>query len=251
MRRLLAALRFLTILPVPGTWGTTEEDLARSVPWFPVVGLLLAALAGAAAWALSAAPPMVAAAAVVVLLLGFSGCLHIDGLADTADGLLSSRPRERALEIMKDSHAGVMGVTAIVCVLLLKFAALAALASFPAGEFWRAVLLMPLAGRTALVVHMAILSYARPDGLGTVFYRRRPRWAAVWAAALLAVVAWNVLGWRGAIVWSACMVAALAFSAFVYRRIGGATGDTCGAVCEILEVVPALTLALSPLGEGR
>jgi adenosylcobinamide-GDP ribazoletransferase len=248
MRRLLAALRFLTILPVPGTWGTAEEDLAGSVPWFPVVGLLLAALAAAAAWALSAAPPMVAAAAVVVLLLGFSGCLHIDGLADTADGLLSSRPRERALEIMKDSHAGVMGVTSIVCVVLLKFAALA---SLPAGEFWRAVLLMPLAGRTALVVHMAILPYARPGGLGDVFYRRRPRWAAVWAAILLAVVAWNVLGWRGVIVWSACLAAALAFSAYVYRRIGGATGDTLGAVCEILEVVPALTLALSPLGEGR
>lgn len=249
MKRLLAATRFLTILSVPGTWGTAEEDLAGSVPWFPVIGLLLAAAAGSAAWALSlAAPPLVAAAAIVVILLGFSGCLHIDGLADTADGLLSSRPRERVLEIMKDSHVGVMGATSIVCVLLLKFASLA---SLPASQFWPAVLLAPLAGRSAIVVHMAILPYARPHGLGAVFYRRRPRWAMVWAAGILAAVAWGVLGSRGLIVWSVCMALTLAFSVCVYRRIGGATGDTFGAVCEMIEVVPALVLAIAPLGEVR
>ncbi len=144
MKPLLAAIRFLTIVPVPGVWGTAEQDLARSVPWFPAIGLLLGGAAAGLAWALSAAPPMLAAAVLVVVLLSFSGCLHMDGLADTADGFLSSRPRERILEIMKDSHIGAMGVIAIVCLLLVKFAALAAL---PAGMLWPTVLLMPLAGR--------------------------------------------------------------------------------------------------------
>ncbi len=166
---------------VPGSWGTAEEDLAGSVPWFPVVGLLLGARGGRGwrgpcRWS---APPMVAAAVLVVVLLSFSGGLHLDGLADTADGFLSSRPRERILEIMKDSHIGAMGVIAIVCVLLLKFAALA---SLPAGT--------ALAGRAADAAGRAMRD--RPahgpacptpgrSGLGAVFYRRRPRWAAVWA----------------------------------------------------------------------
>ncbi len=242
MRSLFAAIRFLTILPIPGTWGTSEDELARCVPWFPVIGLLLGAVAAALAWGLScAAPPMVAAAVLVVVLLGFSGCLHMDGLADTADGLLSSRPRERILEIMKDSHTGAMGVIAIACVLLLKFASLA---SLPAYVLWPAALLMPLAGRCAIVVHRALLPYARPNGLGTVFYRRPARLAAVWAAGVLAAAAWGVLGADGLIVWVACMAVTLAVSAYVHRKIGGATGDTFGAVCELIEVVPALALAI-------
>ena len=249
MKPLLAALRFLTILPVPGGWGTATEDLARSVAWFPVVGLLLGGISAVIAWAAAlVAPPMVAAAAIVIVLLTFSGCLHLDGLSDTADGFLSSRPRERILEIMKDSHVGAMGVVVIFGVLMLKFASLA---SLPAKEFWPAALLMPLAGRCALVLHMAILPYARPEGLGSVFYRRRPRWVAGWAAAVLAATAFGLLGPRGVAIWAVCVAVTLAFSVYVYRKIGGATGDTLGAVCEIIEVVPALTLALGPLDMVR
>ena len=189
----------------------------------------------------------------VLLLAGFSGCLHLDGLSDTADGLLSSRPRGQMLEIMHDSHAGAMGIMALVFALLAKFAALA---SLPAALLAPAVLLMPLAGRCAIVVHMALLPYARPSGLGAVFYRRpgvpsaRPRWAAVWAAGVLAAVGVGILGWRGLVVWAVCLAAIAVFSAYTYRKIGGATGDTFGAVCEIMEAVPAIILAIVPLG-GR
>jgi adenosylcobinamide-GDP ribazoletransferase len=249
MRRLLAAIRFLTILPLPETWGITEDDLACSLPWFPAIGLLLGTVAAALAWGVSmASPPLVTAGVVVVALLGFSGCLHMDGLADSADGLLSSRPRERILEIMKDSHTGAMGVIAIVCVLLLKFASLA---SLPADRLWPAVLLMPLAGRCAIAVHRTLLPYARPSGLGSVFYRRRTRWAGIWATGVLAAIAWAILGWRGLIVWGGCMTVTVAVSAYVYRKIGGATGDTFGAVCELAEVVPALMLTIEPLSEVR
>lgn len=248
MKPLLAAIRFLTIVPVPGDWGTAEEDLARSVPWFPVIGLLLGVAAAGLAWVVSlTAPPMLAAAVLVVVLLSFSGGLHLDGLADTADGFLSSRPRERILEIMKDSHIGAMGVIAIACLILVKFASLA---SLPAGMLWPAVLLMPLAGRCTIVVEMALLPYARRDGLGGIFYRRQPRWAAVWAAAVLAAVGFGILGWRGLLVWAVCMAATAVFSVYTYRKIGGATGDTFGAVCEIMEAVPAFILALGPQGGG-
>lgn len=249
MKPLVAALRFLTIAPIPGSWGSAEEDLARSVPWFPVIGLVLGLAAAALAWVLwLVAPPMVCAGALVVALVSFSGCMHLDGLADTADGLLSSRSRERALAIMKDSHVGAMGVMAIVGAQLLKFAALASLS---AEAIWGASLLMPLAGRCALVLHLAFLPYARTSGLASAFYRRRPRRAAIWAAGILAATAWCVLGSRGLVVWLACMAVTLAFSGYVYHRIGGASGDTLGAVCEIVEAVPALALALGPMGQAR
>jgi len=133
VKRFLAALRFLTIFPVPGPWGSAEEDLARSVPCFPLVGLLLGCLGAAMAWVLGRfhVPAMLAALALVVLLLGFSGCLHLDGLSDSADGLFSSRSRDRMLEIMKDSHVGPMGLVAVLVILLAKFSALA---SMPAGR---------------------------------------------------------------------------------------------------------------------
>src|SRR5208283_4809952 len=121
MRRFLAAMRFLTVIPFPGNWGADESSLAGSTVFFPVVGLLIglgaAAVAACAARWLPAGP---AAGLVIVALLAVSGGLHMDGLSDSADGLLSARPRERALEIMRDSHVGAMGVIAIVCVLLLK-----------------------------------------------------------------------------------------------------------------------------------
>jgi adenosylcobinamide-GDP ribazoletransferase len=249
LRQFLAAIRFLTILPMPGRAGTHEDDLAGSVPYFPLIGLLLGGIAAAVAWAAAQyAPPMLAALAIVVTLMALSGCLHLDGLADTADGLLSSRSRERMLEIMKDSRTGAMGVMAIVCVVLVKFAALA---SVPPAQLWRTALLMPLAGRCAIVLHMALLPYVRPEGLGTVFCRRRARGSAIWAVAVLLAVAWAVLAWRGITVWVASMAVAAVLAVYLWRKIGGTTGDTFGAVCELVEVVPALVMALGSAEAGR
>ena len=249
MRRFLAAIRFLTILPVPGPLGTAEADLAGSVPFFPIVGLLIGAVAAAAAYGLSlCAPPLISAAAIVVLLTGVGGGLHADGLADTADGLLSHRPRERALEIMKDSRTGAMGVLAIVCVLGTKFAALASIAPW---NLWAAALLMPLAGRCAMVVHMALLPYVRAEGLATVFYKRRPRYSAVWAVAVLAGASGAMFGLKGLVLAAICLAVTLVLAGWCYRRIGGATGDTFGAACEIVETVPALVVAMWPLQAAR
>lgn len=244
MRRFLAALRFLTILPLPGTWGTGEADLAGSVPFFPVVGVLLGTLSALVAWGVSAvAPPLVASGVIVVLLLTFSGGLHVDGLADSADGLLTARPRERVLEIMEDSHVGAFGVVAIVCVLLVKFAALA---SLPRANLWRAAFLMPLVGRCALVVHMVLLHYVRPGGLGSVFFRSRPIAGAVVAVTVLVLGSWAVVGTDTLVVVGAAAAVTLGLAAYFHYRLGGATGDTLGATCEIVEIVPALALALSP-----
>jgi len=164
-----SALRFLTPAPVPASWAGGERELARSLCYFPVVGVLAGGVIAAVCFGLDQVlPPLASSALVVGALIAISRGLHMDGLADTADGLLSSRPREQALAIMRDSRTGPMGVVAVVCVLLVKTALFAAVA--PAGVRWRIALLMPLAGRYALVLTMTVFRYARPEGgLATVF----------------------------------------------------------------------------------
>lgn len=245
MKALLAAIRFLTILPVPGAWGCAESDLARSVPWFPVVGLILGAVCAAAAWGMTLCmPPLLGAALLVLVMLAVSGCLHMDGAADTADAFLSARRRERMLEIMKDSHVGTMGVVAVAGVLLVKFAALSSLwASRPAAVVAVAGL-MPLAGRAALVLNMACLPYVRDTGLAKVFYHKSHSVAAAWAVLVLLAAGYLLLDAAGAAMSAASAVVSLAFAAYVYRKIGGATGDTLGAACELAETAPAVVAAL-------
>jgi adenosylcobinamide-GDP ribazoletransferase len=199
----------------------------------------LAAAAAIGLWSLF--PASLASVMVVVLLLAASGGFHMDGLSDTADGLLSSRPKERILEIMKDSHIGAMGVIAIVGVLLLKVTALAVIGE---ADVWRAVFLMPVAGRCALVIGVGTLPPARPeDGLGRLFCEKRSPLLAFWAAGLLAAAGWFTWQSIGLIATAITLLVIVAFSLKCYGKIGGATGDTLGATCELAETAVVVALA--------
>jgi len=246
MERLIAAWRFLTIVPIPGRWGRDQAALGSSLPFFPVVGLAIGgSVAGLAVVLEHLFPPLLVAVLLVAALLAVSGGLHMDGLSDTADGLFSARPRERMLEIMRDSRVGAMGVMAIVLVLLLKVAALAAV---PAGKIWLPVLLMPLAGRVVLVLLTAFMPYARPEGgLATLFYRQPARLAAAWALGFLVLACWLAAGFAGLYVVVAVLAGTLIIALFCRRKIGGVTGDTLGAACEAAEAIVAVTLAAQPL----
>jgi adenosylcobinamide-GDP ribazoletransferase len=247
MNAFLAAVRFLTVFPLPGARGTGERDMVRSVPFFPVIGLLVGgAAAGLAATLDGVFPPTVLAWLLVVWLAGVSGAFHLDGLADAADGLLSSRPRDRILEIMKDSRVGVMGVVVVVLVLGLKAAALASLAS---DVRWRAVLLMPVAGRCALVFQMALLPAARKeDGVGRLFLGKRSPFEWLWAGAVLAGVSWLTAAGAGLLCSGVSVGLVLLFALFCYRKVGGATGDTLGAGCELTEAACVVAMSAVPMG---
>lgn len=240
MKRFIAAIQFLTVLPIP--LACDERDLGRSTFFFPVIGLVIGGVLVVVNLVVSALlPPLPAAVLVVIAMLGVSGGLHMDGLADTADGFFSARPRERILEIMKDSRTGSMGVMAVVSLLSLK---IAALASIPHSMRWPTLLLMPLAGRCALVIELAALPYARPGGgLGSVFAENKLRFAPIWAVAILAATGYWTLGRSGLIAAAGAVALTLVFSFWSLRKIGGFTGDTLGAACELAEVLPALVAA--------
>jgi adenosylcobinamide-GDP ribazoletransferase len=246
MRPLFAALRFLTPAPIPASWAGGKRELSRAKYAFPIVGLMIGGAAAAVCFGLDRVlPPLPASAILVFLLIAASRGLHMDGLADTADGLFSSRPREQVLAIMRDSRTGAMGVMAVVLVIVLKTALFTAVA--PESARWRIALLIPLAGRCALLVTMALFHYARAEGgLATAFsVRGVSRWVlGAWTLVVLLAAGWLIAGDQGLVAAAASVGAGLAVGLYCRRRIGGYTGDTLGATSELVECVPALVGAL-------
>jgi len=241
MKRFIAALQFLTVCPFVSRVACDERDIGRSTPWFPLVGFLIGAVVMLLDRAMSAwFPPLLSSAIAVVALAGASGGLHADGLADTADGFLSSRPRERMLEIMRDSHTGAMGVLGMICVFSLK---LTALASVPTVLRAPALLLMPFAGRCSMVIQLALLPYARSGGLCSVFIQNRRRSDVISTLFVLAAVSWLAGGAYGLCAAGFSCAVIVIFSLWSRSKIGGFTGDTLGAGCELVEIIPAMVAA--------
>jgi adenosylcobinamide-GDP ribazoletransferase len=249
MKRFLAALQFLTIVPIPGGLNPGERALGGSLPFFPVVGLLIGGTVALADFGLGLLfPVLVTSVFAVILMIAVSGALHMDGLADTADGFFSARPREQILAIMRDSRSGPMGVVAIVCVVVLKIALIASVA----GPWrWWVLLLTPLAGRCTFLVHFALLPYVRPEGgLAGIFHRNRSRGHALWAPAVLLSIGYLTGSLPGLMAGGCAFLASLLLALYTFRRIGGLTGDTLGAACELTELCPPLVAAAMLHGGG-
>lgn len=234
------AFRYLTTLPLPRS--RAPGDLGRAAGWFPVVGLVLGGCLALASLGVDrVVPPGVGGMLLVALWAALTGGLHLDGLADTCDGLGGAWSRERALAIMRDARSGPYGVAAIVLVLGLKAAALA---SLPEGLAWRALLLAPTLGRAGPLLLVRLCPPARPDGAGHAF-AAGARWPAVAAGGVIAVaVSVLTLGPWGALPVGAAGLFVWRLSAYLRRRLGGFTGDTLGALVETIEA-GVLTLAVS------
>ncbi|MDD5169690.1 MAG: adenosylcobinamide-GDP ribazoletransferase [Syntrophales bacterium] len=239
MKAFFAALQFLTVIPLPRALTISEKDLEGSVPFFPLVGLFIGIMVAAADYLMGfILPPFALSCLTVLVLTAVTGGLHMDGLADTADGFFSARPRERMLEIMRDSRIGAMGVMAIIFIIALKIAALT-----PLSGFYRlgVLVLMPMAGRAAIMVMMTALPYARPGGgLAGIFIKKRSWWTPAGASVLLLVAGWMLGDWIGVGGALFAMVVAFLVTRYTFHKIGGFTGDTLGAVSEVVEAALAL-----------
>lgn len=232
---LLTALRFLTVFPV--TWHADKDgdSFKESLVWFPVIGLIIGCCCASIMFFLQFFLPQEILSIIAIFLLGaMSGFLHIDGLADTADGFFSSRPKERILEIMRDSRVGPMGVVVLLLVIMLKYASLVNLVE---GKLLIAIILTPVAGRCAALVQMAMLQYSRPieTGLGGLFYSDGLKQKSLFAFAFLAILSLLLTGYQGIIILAGFVVINFFYIQHCKRKIDGATGDTLGAGCELLE----------------
>jgi adenosylcobinamide-GDP ribazoletransferase len=242
------ALQFLTIMPPVFRAFPRPRDLGRSEAFFPLVGLMLGAILAITDRITEPfVPPLVRDALLVILLAALTGALHLDGIIDTFDGLFVPGDRDRRLAVMRDPRAGSYGVVAVVLLLGLK---LAALGSLPAHARFGALLVAPCLGRWAIVLVTSQFPYARREGMGQAF-KQSLRWThVVVAGAIAAEVAVLVLGVSGIVVWFGASVAALLVAHYITSQLGGLTGDTYGAICELVEtgVLVALGLTLRGLG---
>jgi adenosylcobinamide-GDP ribazoletransferase len=234
MGSLILAVRFLTVVPVPGREAPGISALGRAAWWFPIVGALLGGgLALALAGLEALFPPLVAAALLVSAWKAVTGGIHLDGLADVLDGL-AGRDATHRLAIMRDSRIGVFGAAGLVLFLVLVVTAVAELSGLTRG---RLLVLAPVVGRVTPLLIAAWLRPATPGkGLGAAFAASLSRWAApLWGLGGLALGG-ALLGPRGAAVVAAAWLAAVLWAVVAARRLGGLTGDVLGAVVELAEL---------------
>lgn len=241
IRSLLFAIGFLTRLPVPASVFGDARAQTDSLVWYPLVGLLLGGLLCTFAWFLHGlgVAALLSSALLLVGWVALTGALHLDGLADSADAWVGGLgDRERTLEIMKDPRCGPVGVTALVLLLLLKFAALS---SLPASA-WPALLLAPVLARSALTAAFPWMPYVRRDGLGAAL-TSAPR-DGCRIALLASAVFCLCFGWHGLLALVTAAVVVFAWRRACMARLGGFTGDTAGALAEIVEVAVLVALAM-------
>jgi len=246
MRGLLFAVAFLTRIPVPRRVFDDATARAHSLAWYPLVGALIGAVLCGLAWLLPGGKPLLVSAVVLIAWVLITGALHLDGLADSADAWIGGmggtwdERRARTLEIMKDPRCGPAGVTALVLVLLVKFAALASVAV----EAWAWLWLAPLLARMAATAAFLGTPYVRDGGLGSGL-AKAPRIGSAFALSLGAAACVSA-GMRGALALTIAVVAFVLWRRACMRRLGGITGDTTGALIELVEAAVLVGVALYP-----
>ncbi|HEY4026625.1 MAG TPA: adenosylcobinamide-GDP ribazoletransferase [Candidatus Dormibacteraeota bacterium] len=234
-----AAVAFLTLVPVARVDEVGPADVGRGTIYFPLVGAGVGGVAALVAWAVAhVLPPTIAALAAVAVGAVLTGALHLDGLADTADGY-GGRTRARVLEIMRDHSVGSFGVVAVVLDVGLRTAAVTALMARPHG-----LLLLVAAGalsRSAAAGLGILLPDARGGGGQAAVLGGVAPWRAAVAVAVGVVVAGLCAGWAGGVAAVGVGAAAVLWAWHCMRRLGGMTGDTLGAASEAGELVVLLT----------
>jgi adenosylcobinamide-GDP ribazoletransferase len=237
---LLAACRYLTIVPFPGRSHAPLEVLGRSAAWFPVVGLglglALALVERLTSWLF---PPLLSALLTVTAWKLLTGGLHLDGLADCLDGLVGRDPEHR-LAIMRDSRIGAFGAIGLILFLMLEIVALAELAP---GIRARALIAALVIARATPALLAQLFQPARLDGQGAAFHAGLRPSAVPLGIAVALAAALLTLGALGIAALAVGLLAAVAMTAFVARRLGGVTGDVLGASVEVAELAVLLTVS--------
>ncbi|HTU04274.1 MAG TPA: adenosylcobinamide-GDP ribazoletransferase [Trebonia sp.] len=247
-------MSLFTVIPVGGDAELREGDAVRAVLWMPVVGLLLG-LAGAGvmlgvdAGDSGGARRLLGAALAVALIALVTGGLHLDGLADTADGLGSRRAAADALAIMRRSDVGPMGVAALVLVLIIQVAALSSVPRVSLGA--AALVLAQVTGRVSVVVATGSPA-ARPGGFGALVAGQTTERARTLIVAILGcAIAAAGLTLHGAGLAASGLAAAFcgllagtALQQVAKRRLGGMTGDVFGAIVEVSAATTMVAFAL-------
>ncbi|OGX45499.1 MAG: cobalamin 5'-phosphate synthase [Omnitrophica WOR_2 bacterium RIFCSPLOWO2_12_FULL_51_8] len=235
MASFLLAVQFLTVLPL-GLRESERKKLAGAAVYFPIVGLLLGFLLSGINMLLVILnfSSLSASILTTVALIAITGGMHLDGLSDTADAFLSGKPKEEMLAIMRDSHAGVMGMLSLISVILLK---IGLLSSLGASLKITALLLMCALSRWSAALAMFLFPYARSEGKARVFLEGMNAKIFFFSTIIAFICAWGIWQIKGLVIFLCIAGCTYLAGKFSTRKIGGITGDTLGANIELMEVI--------------
>lgn len=241
LKSLILMIQLLTTIPIPVRINFDETRIKKGILFIPLVGLLV----GSILYGLFLLVRMVTdnrlltGLFVVAGELLLTGFLHLDGLADSFDGLFSGRDREKIFKIMKDPAIGTNGIVALIILIVAKIVLISELQGFY-------ILLYPLYARTGLIISAGISNYAKEEGMGHYFIKNTSLLHMLFAFLLTLGFSLFLLGPVSIIHLVTLILFSILFTLFVIKKIGGTTGDTLGAVLELNSVVVLLTGVLLP-----
>jgi adenosylcobinamide-GDP ribazoletransferase len=237
----LVAWQFLTIIPVPLKRDLTPAQLGGAATYFPLVGFIIGLVLAGLNWLLYyILPQPVINVLLIAALVIITGALHLDGFADTCDGIAGHKTVEERWRVMRDSRTGAFGVVGIALLLLTKYVSLNNIHP----EFMTAVLIfLPVVSRWAMVYAIFAYPYARPEGLGTV-YKNATRWPQFTSATAITLAIAGALfplfSYTGLILIFGIFIITTALAFYLKHKFAGLTGDTYGAINEVAEVMALL-----------
>lgn len=237
MSGFLLMLSFFTRLPFGKYIEYTEKRYLEGLATFPLTGIVIGSFL-TLPYLLIYGDHTVAGLMVIIIYLFITGGIHLDGLADSCDGLFSNRPKERVLEIMKDSHIGTFGVIALILYFLCFYVGVTRVD-------WLWLLVMPLVGKTLGFFAAGLSTYAREDqGMGFLFIERIQKKHSVIYLTLLVIAIGALLQTDGLIALFVAILSTVTIMKLTKKVIGGQTGDTIGMTIEVTQMVFLLCGAL-------
>lgn len=233
MKKFLIALQFLTILPIKIKSEIVEKDYGKSLLYFPIIGMLIGFALVITAFLTSFLPNLVKGMFILIISIIITGGVHLDGFADTCDGFYGSKPKEKILEIMRNSRIGVMGVIGIVSLLLLKFTLIV---SIPKNALWKSLIIMTVFARWSQVLACYISNYVRREGKAKYFIEYASKNEVLIGGLFTLGLFLLSVQLKGLILFFISTLLVFLSLYYIKRKIGGMTGDTIGATNEIAEI---------------
>lgn len=235
MSNFILMIQFFTRIPIPISVDVKEDSFVKGIAYYSLVGSIIGGFNLLVYYLLSLVfSSTVSIIAVIISNTLLTGAFHLDGLADTCDGIYSARPKDRMLEIMKDSRVGTNGVIAIVFDFMLRYAFLSSISS---EYIMLAILLAPIASKMHVGFLAYITKYARKQGLAGLFMDKITLLPTLINIVIGFVFFAVFLGGIGIILLLSYTVVTLLYKVYIYKKIDGMTGDTLGAANEVIEII--------------
>ena len=242
MNSFLIALQFITTLPIKANLNYSEKNIASSMVYYPLVGTIIGFILVVFNLLLSKIiPDLLINIILLIIWISLSGGIHLDGLADSFDGLFGGKDKKKILEIMRDSSIGVYGVLALFLILLLKYVLLIEL---PIQDKNMILMIAPTLSRLSMVLAVYYFPYARKEGFGKTYKLYLKRNHVILAFVWTVIISITLLFWQGIVLIITGLLFSFVISKFITNKIDGLTGDNYGAINEIVEVLTLLIAIL-------